>query len=79
VIVCDLMMRGMDGVALYEAVCADHPQLAGRFAFLTGGAFTEAAKALVDSQRVVVLQKPCSYRTLSAEIVRLGQSAPPEA
>jgi signal transduction histidine kinase len=79
VIVCDLMMRGMDGVELYEIVCRDHPQLRNRFAFLTGGAFTDAARKLVDSQQVVVLQKPCSYRTLSAEIVRLGQGAPPDA
>lgn len=78
VIVCDLMMRGMDGVELYETICKDHPKLRSRFAFLTGGAFTDAARQLVDSQQVVVIQKPCTYRTLSAEIVRLGQGSPPE-
>jgi signal transduction histidine kinase/CheY-like chemotaxis protein len=72
VILCDLMMRGIDGMGVYEAVCRDHVELRPRFAFLTGGAFTEDAKKIITSGQVPVLQKPCTLKQICATVAMLG-------
>jgi two-component system cell cycle sensor histidine kinase/response regulator CckA len=71
-VLCDVMMPGMGGVELYEAVRASVPQLADRFVFMTGG--TQAVRIrdfLADSQRPW-LEKPFDVRELKellAEVV----------
>ncbi|MGH7440288.1 MAG: ATP-binding protein, partial [Polyangiaceae bacterium] len=77
VILCDLMMRGIDGVGVYEAVCADFPELRGRFAFVTGGAFTEDAKKIIVSGQVPVLQKPCTLQAICTMVATLGSKVRP--
>jgi signal transduction histidine kinase len=72
VILCDLMMRGIDGLGVYEAVCRDHVELRPRFAFVTGGAFTEDAKRIISSGQVPVLQKPCTLQQICATVATLG-------
>jgi CheY-like chemotaxis protein len=42
-ILCDLMMPGMSGMDVYAKLSQDHPDLATRIVFVTGGAFTETA------------------------------------
>lgn len=74
VIICDLMMRGIDGVSVYETVRTRYPALRRRFAFLTGGAFTESAGRLAASGEVMVLRKPCTLRNLSAAIAALADA-----
>jgi CheY-like chemotaxis protein len=54
----DLMMPGLDGVAVYQALAARHPSLLPRLAFLTGGAFGDRAADFLAGHDVVVLQKP---------------------
>jgi signal transduction histidine kinase len=75
-VLCDLMMPGMDGTAVYEAIVRNHPQMAERFALLTGGAFTPATKRFVDSGDVAVLAKPRGYREVLAAIEDLAARAP---
>lgn len=58
VILCDLMMPGMPGSELYEQVCAIRPELGPRFVFMTGGAFTTAGSAFLDTLGARVLVKP---------------------
>jgi CheY-like chemotaxis protein len=65
-VLCDLMMPGLDGTSVYNTLKRERPELTKRFALLTGGAFTPAAKALVDSGEVAVLFKPCGYRDVLA-------------
>jgi signal transduction histidine kinase len=77
VILCDLMMRGIDGLGVYEAVCRDHVELRSRFAFLTGGAFTEDAKKIIASGQVPVLQKPCTIQQICATVATLGARKAP--
>ena len=45
-ILCDLMMPEMTGMELYATLAREAPGQAERMVFLTGGAFTEAARAL---------------------------------
>lgn len=62
-VVCDLLMPRMNGLALYEAWVAEQPELAARVVFVTGDNIThDIAQFLIDSGR------PCMYKPF-----RLGQ------
>ena len=93
VIVCDLMMPDLSGMAVYERACAAHPQLANRFLFVTGGAFTEEGRAFLDRAGADYVEKPFEVKRLREAVEEriprpegatdrtgtLGQSARPRA
>jgi CheY-like chemotaxis protein len=78
-VLCDLMMPEMTGMQLYAKVLADDPAQAGRFIFLSGGAFTSSARAFLDDVSHHRLEKPFDaqqLRTIVNERIRLlGQFA----
>ncbi|MGD8318103.1 MAG: response regulator [Myxococcales bacterium] len=55
---CDLMMPEMSGMEVYEEVSARRPDLASRFVFMTGGAFTPQAREFLKATPLVCLHKP---------------------
>jgi signal transduction histidine kinase/CheY-like chemotaxis protein len=57
-ILCDLMMPGMSGMDLYEAVLRHAPEQAPRMLFLTGGAFTPRAERFLREMADRTLDKP---------------------
>jgi CheY-like chemotaxis protein len=57
-IFCDLTMPDIDGVEVHRAICEYHPQLRGRFVFLTGGVIDDAVESYVQSSGALVLSKP---------------------
>jgi CheY-like chemotaxis protein len=57
-ILCDLMMPGMTGMDLHEALARTDPPLAGRMVFMTGGAYTDRAQAFLDRMPGRRLDKP---------------------
>jgi nitrogen-specific signal transduction histidine kinase len=65
-IVCDLMMPKVDGKSFYDAVLAEHPQLAERIVFMSGGAFTPRLRKFASAVSNPVLQKPVSREDLEA-------------
>ena len=65
-ILCDLMMPGMSGAEVYAEATARRPELAERFVFMTGGAFTERGREFLASVRAQVLDKPFDVAQLSA-------------
>jgi PAS domain S-box-containing protein len=69
VVLCDVMMPGLDGPALYarlpEAVRA-------RFIFITGGAFTAEAEAFLAQQSNPVLRKPFDREQLLRLVDAVG-------
>ena len=67
-ILCDLMMPRMSGIDLYERVLADMPEVAGRFVFMTGGAFTPRAQEFLEGQGRQRLDKPFTPRQVRALI-----------
>lgn len=69
VVLCDLMMAGMNGIALYEALCAERPALARRMIFMTGGTFTPAAASFLATTSQPWLEKPFAIDRL-LEVVR---------
>ncbi len=57
-VLCDLAMPGLDGPDLYDRVRERRPELAERFVFMTGGAFTEKITRFVERAARPCLQKP---------------------
>jgi len=68
VIVCDMMMPHMNGMAFYEHVLVSHPESARRIVFLTGGALSPRQTAFLSAIQNVVLYKPCPLATMRATI-----------
>ncbi|MCX4241855.1 hybrid sensor histidine kinase/response regulator [Paraliomyxa miuraensis] len=64
VVLCDLMMPEVSGIDVYETVLEERPDLAERFIFMTGGAFTERARAFLDRVSNPKLEKPFDGKTL---------------
>jgi two-component system, cell cycle sensor histidine kinase and response regulator CckA len=58
VILCDLLMPYFSGMDLYQEVRARWPGLTRRFIFLTGGAFTPAARRFLEESGCTWIEKP---------------------
>jgi PAS domain S-box-containing protein len=70
VVLCDLMMPEVSGMDVYERVAEIAPHLATRFVFVTGGAFTDRARAFVERVGAPVLEKPFELAALPAVLRR---------
>jgi len=57
-VLCDLMMPQMTGMDLHAAVLRIAPGMAERFVFLTGGAFTPAAREFLERSAPRRIEKP---------------------
>ena len=58
VILCDLMMPDISGMALHRWVSARDPDLTRRMAYMTGGACTPRARAFLADTTCAVIDKP---------------------
>ncbi|HEY6881307.1 MAG TPA: response regulator [Polyangiales bacterium] len=58
VVLCDLMMPELNGMELYELLSHERPDLAQRFVFISGGAFTERARYFIANTRRPQVRKP---------------------
>jgi PAS domain S-box-containing protein len=63
-ILCDLMMPGMTGMDLHEALAAVAPEQAGRMVVLTGGAVTERAREFLARVPLPRCEKPFDTQRL---------------
>jgi CheY-like chemotaxis protein len=70
VIFCDLMMPGMTGMDLHGVIAESHPEQARRMVFVTGGAFTPAARAFVGSVPNTFLEKPFDKSAVDAVLAK---------
>jgi two-component system, cell cycle sensor histidine kinase and response regulator CckA len=75
VILCDLMMAEMTGMALHEWLVAQHPSLAARVVFATGGAFTRQASQFLAGVDNVRLEKPYESKKLLLLMTELVAAA----
>ena len=64
VVLCDLMMPQITGMELYAEVVKLDASQASRMVFLTGGAFTAAAREFLDSSKNLALEKPFDLKDL---------------
>jgi signal transduction histidine kinase/CheY-like chemotaxis protein len=76
VVLADLLMPEMTGMDLYRAVQGRDAELARRFLFLSGGAFTAAARAFLETEPVECVEKPFDLASLKAAVAR--RIAPPQ-
>jgi signal transduction histidine kinase/ActR/RegA family two-component response regulator len=65
-ILCDMMMPDLTGMDLHEKVVDARPDLADRFVFMTGGAFTARARNFLARLSVPVLEKPLRLSEIRA-------------
>lgn len=75
VIVCDMLMPELSGMALYEAVTARNSALAPRFLFMIGATVTQSAAAFLErvpNERIV---KPFTIERLRSAIARVARCA----
>jgi CheY-like chemotaxis protein/two-component sensor histidine kinase len=66
IIFCDLMMPEMTGMDFYAVIAKKVPEQATRIAFVTGGAFTPAAREFVAKIPHAILEKPFDRDALDA-------------
>ncbi|KFE71260.1 hypothetical protein DB31_3390 [Hyalangium minutum] len=78
-ILCDLMMPEMTGMELHATLAQEAPGQAERMVFLTGGAFTEAAQAFLETTQLPWLEKPFEPERLRKRLRTLlsDQDQPP--
>ena len=71
VILCDIIMPDLTGIDVFTAACETRPDYAERIVFMTGGPFTESARAFLTRTERKVLPKPidlAQLRTVVAEV-----------
>ncbi|EAU61788.1 hybrid sensor histidine kinase/response regulator, partial [Stigmatella aurantiaca] len=77
VILCDVMMPGMNGMEFFSEVERTCPTQTEAVLFLTGGAFTEATHSFLEQHRARVLRKPIDMDVLREELrVRIEGRVP---
>jgi PAS domain S-box-containing protein len=67
-VLCDLMMPDVTGMEVYTQIVASDPTAAGRFLFMTGGAFTDKARDFLDKVPIRCLEKPISKADLHGAV-----------
>jgi len=63
-ILCDVVMPGLDGAAVYRWVQSHRAELLGRLVFMTGGAVTRESRRFLEQTTNLVLPKPLDVRQL---------------
>ncbi len=79
VLLCDLQMPDVSGAELYATVTLRYPELASRFIFVTGGAFSSDAKRFLEESTCSLINKPFRVEELLAMIERTVEGASPWA
>jgi PAS domain S-box-containing protein len=70
-ILCDLMMPEMTGMDLHRELAREQPHLVEKMIFMTGGAFTPAAREFLGRVPNDRLEKPCTPQAVRALVQRL--------
>lgn len=70
VILSDLMMPGTSGVELYEKLARTAPEQTQRMVFVSGGAFTPAARAFLERVPNELIEKPFDTKVVRALVQR---------
>ncbi|WP_375742377.1 MASE1 domain-containing protein [Corallococcus interemptor] len=76
VVLCDLQMPGMDGIAVYRRLQSEAPALASRVVFISGGASSPEARAFVEAVAQRVLEKPVRPDVLLSTVEAVLEGGP---
>ena len=74
VVLCDLLMPGMNGMDLYRELAERAAGYERRLVFMTGGAFTNRAAEFLESMSQPRLEKPFDLEQVRRIVRRLAQS-----
>src|SRR5690606_15907382 len=69
-ILCDLMMPGLDGVGVYEHLRRHQPHLLDRVVFCSGGPTTQRCEQFLAEPAVVFVPKPIGHDALNQWLSR---------
>ena len=75
VVFCDLMMPGVSGMDLFEAVRLNRPGIERRLVFMTGGAFTPEAARFLERVPNGRVEKPFDLARVSRLLRRAVRAA----
>lgn len=70
-ILCDIMMPGLGGVAVYEALEKIRPEARERMIFISAGTFTEKTQKFAKTTKQPVMEKPVTQKALRQVIEAL--------
>lgn len=70
-IICDLVMPGETGMQLFEHVRQTQPELAKRFAFMTGGAFLPETERFLQQIENPYIDKPFDVKAIRRLVAKL--------
>jgi PAS domain S-box-containing protein len=70
-VLCDMLMPDGTGIDVFENACRARPDIAGRFVFMTGGAFTTDIAEFLDRVPNARLEKPFAISELEEIIARV--------
>ncbi|RKG73119.1 response regulator, partial [Corallococcus sp. CA049B] len=77
VVLCDLQMPGMDGIAVYRRLQQEAPGLASRVVFISGGASSPEARAFLETVAQRVLEKPVRPDVLLSTVEEMLEGGSP--
>ena len=69
-ILCDLMMPGLDGVGVHERLRRQQPHLLDRLVFCSGGPTTQRCEQFLNEPGVVFIPKPIGHDALEQWLAR---------
>jgi signal transduction histidine kinase/CheY-like chemotaxis protein len=75
VILCDLMMPEMSGIEFHRQLAVSAPEYLGRVVFVTGGAFTNEARAFLTEMACPHVEKPFTETTLRRAIEAIAKKS----
>jgi CheY-like chemotaxis protein len=79
-ILCDLMMPALTGMDCWREIRKHRPALADRMIFLTGGAYTDSARAFLDQVGNPRIEKPFDVEVLRSVVAQtLARDGAPSA
>ena len=70
-ILCDHRMAGMTGAAFNDAVSERWPELARRFAFMTGDVSNPSLRSIADARGAVLLAKPFDIESVERTVAEI--------
>ena len=78
VVFCDLMMPDVSGMDVFREVSDRRPDLASRFVFMTGGAFTKKARSFLEKTQLTCLEKPFELHQIRDLVRERAEGASPD-
>jgi len=68
VIICDIRIPGMSGMEVYKLTLEAHPELTGKFIFITGDTSDETTRVFLEQNNLSYISKPFDRETMIKKV-----------